>query len=202
MAKIYTKVGDKGQTSLVGGQKVEKDDPRLEAYGAVDELNAALGLAVVVLADAATNPSKSACAWSEGIADQLSALASELRTLQHRLFNLGSLLAAIPADCEKYKLTPITEEYIEWLEERIDAAWAPLPSLKNFILPGGSEAAARLHLARTIARRAERAVVHLGRDVPDLALPFLNRLSDYLFAVARYANHLVGVEETVWRQCI
>lgn len=180
MAKIYTKVGDKGQTGLVGGQKVTKDDPRIEAYGTIDELNSVIGVA--------------RCALSASSED----LNQDLQTIQNWLFDLGSLLAALEADRDKYQLPPISEEQIRWLESRIDHATEQLKPLKNFILPGGCPASAQLHVARTVARRAERCMVGLHDELPANAIPFINRLSDYLFVVARYCNHLAKIEDTPW----
>jgi cob(I)alamin adenosyltransferase len=165
--KIYTKTGDDGSTGLVGGARVNKDDPRIESLGAVDELNAACGLASV-------------------IADEK--LLAMLRAIQNELFNLGAQLAGSP--------DLLAERSIARLESEIDAADAILPPLKNFILPGGSELAARLHLARTICRRAERLLVAL--PAPPAAIKYLNRLSDWLFVHARLANHLSGIADIPW----
>jgi cob(I)alamin adenosyltransferase len=176
--KLYTKSGDRGETGLYGGQRVGKDDPRIAAYGQVDELNAAVGLAV------------SACCDDVWV--------GQFRQLQDRLFVLGAELA----DPDRRMKTPtISQADITSLEESIDAATAETPALKHFILPGGCELAARLHLARAICRRAERAVVYLaGREqVGEAVIPFLNRLSDLLFAWARLANHRSGTTEVPWR---
>lgn len=189
MAKIYTKVGDKGQTSLVGGQKVSKDDCRLDAYGTIDELNSVLG----VVRNAVDRT-----AHGSPAPDSLVVLNADLEQIQHWLFNLGSILASLPADREKFKLKNISLDQIKWLEDRIDAATAVLKPLREFILPGGSEIAAHLHVARTVARRAERFMVSIG-DLPENAIPFVNRLSDYLFVMARLANHSVGVEDVTWK---
>lgn len=178
--KIYTKVGDKGQTSLLGGQKVVKSHAKIAAYGTIDELNSFLGFARTAVKDKVLN--------------------SDLEKLQHWLFDLGGLLASEAADREKFKLTPITPEHVKFLEKRIDEATKKMPELKEFILPGGSEASSRLHLARTVARRAERCMVESGleSELPDNAVPFVNRVSDYLFVMARYVNHLEGVKDTTW----
>lgn len=175
--KLYTRKGDQGQTQLLSGAQVGKDHPRVGAYGEVDELNAAVGLA------------RAGC----GDAD----LGRKLDRLQDRLFVLGSQLA----DPERSSQTPaISVNDVTELETWIDQASSAVPALKHFVLPGGSELAARLHLARTICRRAERVVVQLGRtdDVGPVAVMFLNRLSDLLFAWARLANTLTGVQDTIW----
>jgi cob(I)alamin adenosyltransferase len=183
VAKIYTKVGDKGQTSLVGGQKLSKSETRLEAYGTVDELNSVIGLARV------------ACD-----ADGLTNLNADLETIQHWLFDLGGLLASLPADREKFGLLPVGEDRIRWLEERIDSATTVLKPLRDFILPGGSEPAAILHVARTVARRAERHMVEMKDDLPENAIPFINRLSDYFFVMARFCNHVLQVDDVIWKK--
>ena len=190
-AKIYTKTGDQGQTSLVGGQRILKNDARIEAYGTVDELNAALGVARAALERMASLP-------------KAAELNTDLETIQNWLFDLGSLLAATPEDRTKFALTPLTVERLQWMEARIDAATTLLQPLRNFILPSGCEAAAHLHVARTIARRAERCILVAGSSddcaayLPALAVPFINRLSDYLFVMARLANHIAGVGDVLW----
>jgi cob(I)alamin adenosyltransferase len=177
--RIYTKTGDRGETGLFGGRRVRKDDARVEAYGVVDELGAALGQA-----RASTPPP---------------ALDDLLQRLQCLLFELGSELATDPAG--KPPPSAVTAADVAWLEEAIDAASAPLPPLRAFILAGGTAAAAALHQARTVCRRAERRVVTLMSVEPDTsatAVVFLNRLSDLLFVLARQANHLAGVEDVKW----
>ena len=184
--KIYTRTGDLGDTGLFGGSRVSKADLRVEAYGSLDELNAAIGTAVSLLHTDAQN-----------IVDLLVGIQSEL-------FDLGAELAT-PPDRAGTALTKrlrfISGEQIEVLERAIDAFESLLPELKSFILPGGSPAAAALHLARTIARRAERRVVSLSLQEPvnPEILRYLNRLSDLLFVLARTANRLSGVEEHRWR---
>jgi cob(I)alamin adenosyltransferase len=181
--RIYTKGGDAGDTSLVGGQRVAKDDPRIEAYGTVDELNAFTGLAYV----------------SCGKEARLTALASILRRVQHELFNLGSILATRPEDVHP-KQARVTEAEVEQLEREIDAMNADLPPLRSFVLPGGTRLNAELHAARTICRRAERLLVALARKepVPPEAVRYLNRLSDAFFVWSRWANHVLGVPEVLW----
>ena len=177
--KIYTKTGDDGSTGLLGGSRVAKSDPRIECYGTVDELNASIGLAAVA-ADAA--------------------LRTRLGCLQGELFSLGSQLA-LPEDDRATPMAPMLDpQLVERLEAEIDTATAELAPLRNFILPGGSEPAARLHLSRTICRRAERLAVGLAETVPakHIAVKYLNRLSDWLFVEARYVNHRLGVADVIW----
>jgi cob(I)alamin adenosyltransferase len=181
--RIYTKRGDTGETSLVGGQRVPKDDPRIDAYGTVDELNAFTGMACC---SAALDP-------------RLDALAVILRRVQHELFNLGSILATRAEDVHP-RQPRVTEAEIRQLEAEIDRMNAGLPSLRSFVLPGGSRINTELHACRTICRRAERAVVALGRreDVPPEAVQYLNRLGDAFFVWSRWANHELGIEEVLW----
>ncbi len=176
--KIYTRTGDKGQTGLIGGRRVAKTDERMEACGAVDELNAALGCARVA-ADAA--------------------LGGALGAIQSDLFFMGAALATPP---EKAGSAPALDgSAVGRLEAEIDAAEAQLAPLRNFILPGGGESAARLHLGRSICRRAERRVLqlHQREAVAPVILQYLNRLSDWLFVQARLANHRAGVGDVVWK---
>jgi cob(I)alamin adenosyltransferase len=181
LVKIYTKTGDNGTTGLLGAGRVSKDDPRIDSYGTVDELNAMLGLA-------------RACG---GLDSELDAL---LAKVQDDLFAVGAALAD-PNPSGKFRCT-VTEAHSTRLEAEIDRLEAELPPLTQFILPGGSQAAARIHLARTICRRAERLVVHLahqpGVDVPVHLLAYLNRLSDFLFVLARAVNNRAGVADTPW----
>lgn len=184
MAKIYTKKGDKGHSSLFGGKTVSKDDARLEAYGTLDELNSLLGIV-----------------RSEGM-HQLPALASldkDLGEIQNYIFTLGSHLASGSAEMKSH-LPPLEPSQTSLLEDRIDLMDHQLPPLKNFILPGGSRLAALFHLARTVCRRGERAVVHIGAEVEPEILVYLNRLSDYFFVAARYANAHLGQADVAWRK--
>jgi cob(I)alamin adenosyltransferase len=178
--KIYTRAGDAGITGLLGSRRVPKDDLRIEAYGTVDELNAALGLARSSGPDAG--------------ADLL------LHRLQEELFLVGSALADPDPDGPFH--TAITPEHAERWETEIDRLEAELPPLRNFILPGGVPAAAQVHLARTICRRAERVVVALSRqggaDVPVALLVYLNRIGDLLFVLARAINRKAGRDDIVW----
>lgn len=178
--KIYTRTGDAGQTSLFGGQRVGKDDLRVEAYGAVDECNAALGLAVSACSDAA--------------------LKAQLQQLQRELFDLGADLATPDGSPGADRIRRVEPAAVQRLEAAIDQATQELPPLTQFILPGGTQAASALHLARTLARRAERAVVKLERAeaVNHQCLVYLNRLSDLLFTLARLANHRAGRPEPTW----
>lgn len=180
--RIYTKGGDKGQTGLFGGARVPKSDPRVSAYGEVDELNAVLGLAL-------------AAGLPPDVEDRLEAV-------QHQLFTLGSELATPEPEKARMKLPTTQPEWIVALEQGIDAMDEKCPELRVFVLPGGTLAAAHLHLARTVCRRAERAVVALAQHeaVPENVVVYLNRLSDYLFMAARYANHLAGVPDVAWQQ--
>jgi cob(I)alamin adenosyltransferase len=177
--KIYTKTGDDGTTGLIGGSRVRKDDAAIECYGTVDELNASLGLAAVV-------------------ADE--ALSDWLRKIQGELFTIGSHLATPTDEKRAASLPEIDASWITRLESQIDDAEKSLPPLKNFILPGGTELAARLHLARTVCRRAERSLVnlHSQREVDPVILTYMNRLSDWLFVTARRANHAAGVADVPW----
>jgi cob(I)alamin adenosyltransferase len=183
--RIYTKGGDKGETSLVGGQRVGKDDPRIEAFGSVDELNAFLGLARM-------------SAHESGDL-RLQALAAILLRVQHELFNLGSILATRPEDVHP-KQPRVTDAEVEQLEREIDASNAELAPLRSFVLSGGTRVNAELHAARTICRRAERLLIGLARRerVPGEAIRYLNRLSDALFVWSRWANHILGVAEVLW----
>lgn len=176
--KIYTKTGDKGQTALFGGKRLPKSHIRIEAYGTVDELNAFLGL----LRDSVDNPT----------------LQLKLKTLQDRLFDLGSVLACDPD--KEMGLPGLQEADVRFLEEEIDHMNERLPPLKNFILPGGHPTVSNCHIARCVCRRAERNVVALGlsEKVDELNIRFLNRLSDYLFVLARYLAKELKVEEVAW----
>nr|WP_290667256.1 cob(I)yrinic acid a,c-diamide adenosyltransferase [Ardenticatena sp.] len=179
--KIYTKTGDDGSTSLFGGQRVPKDAPRVEAYGTVDELNALLGLVATLLDD--------------------QHLLERVRHIQADLFVIGADLAT-PANAEKAAawIPRLTAEDIQRLEEWIDEAEAELAPMKTFVLPGGTPAAAHLHLARTVCRRAERRVISLEHVEPisSEVRIYLNRLSDLLFVWARLLNQRAAVEDIPW----
>ena len=188
--KIYTKTGDDGTTGLIGGSRVRKCDPRLDGYGTVDELNAGLGLAATA-----------AAADGDAPAGRLADVLARLREVQADLFVLGSHLATPDESPHKASLPPLDETMVTRLEMQIDAAEGELPPLRNFVLPGGTETSARLHVARTVCRRAERLLVDyaLDRPVPSIALTYLNRLSDWLFVHARLANHRAGVADIPWK---
>jgi cob(I)alamin adenosyltransferase len=179
--KIYTKTGDDGTTGLLGAGRVAKDDPRIESYGTIDELNATLGMVRAV----------------DGLDPEFDALIAQL---QNDLFVVGAALA--DPDPNGRFHNAVAEGYASRLEAEIDRLESTLPPLTRFILPGGSAAAAQLHLARTICRRAERHVVRLNRDpvadVPLLLVVYLNRLSDLLFVLARAVNHRAGIADIPW----
>ena len=178
--KVYTKKGDAGQTSLIGGTRVPKHHLRIEAYGTVDELNSNIGL----LSDQ----------------DAAKAYVPFLRDIQDKLFTLGSQLAADP-DASRMKLPDSTAADIEALEASIDQMESHLEPLKNFVLPGGHPANSIAHVCRCICRRAERTTVHLSSEaaVSPIILQYLNRLSDWLFVFAREMTHVSGAKEVVWR---
>lgn len=181
--RIYTKTGDGGETSLVGGQRVAKDSARLECYGTVDELNSFTGAAAVTAREAG-----------------LDELAAMLERIQHELFNLGSILATEPADVGP-KQPRITGEEVRQLELEMDRLNETLPPLRSFVLPGGSRLNAELHICRTVCRRAERAVVALRRSeqVDSINVHYLNRLSDAFFVYSRWANQRLGAPEVLWQ---
>ncbi|HEY6989460.1 MAG TPA: cob(I)yrinic acid a,c-diamide adenosyltransferase [Bryobacteraceae bacterium] len=185
--RIYTRAGDAGETRLVGGQRVPKDDARIECFGVVDELNAFTGLARTTV---------------EQLLPETPALrpfADTLKRIQHELFNLGSALATLPEDMHP-KQPRITAAEVQRLEREIDEANESLANLRSFVLPGGSRLDAELHVCRTICRRAERLLVSLARSqsVPPEALTYLNRLSDAFFVWSRWVNHVFGRPETLW----
>jgi cob(I)alamin adenosyltransferase len=174
--KIYTKTGDKGQTSLVGGTRVSKDNAQIEAYGTVDELNSAIGI----------------------VAGEDTVYVEFLQDIQHKLFNIGSVLAS--EGNLDFELPTVSEEDILLIEKEIDRLNEGLPRLKNFILPGGNVLSAHTHLARCICRRAERRVVTLENDEYLIHIRFLNRLSDYLFVLSREYLRLDGKQEVIWQK--
>jgi cob(I)alamin adenosyltransferase len=180
--KIYTKTGDQGDTGLFGGGRVPKDDPRVEAYGDVDELNAVIGMARAV--------------------EQMPRIDEVLVPLQRDLFAIGALLATPDREkmAQHLEKARIDDERIAQLEQAIDDAESELEPLRAFIVPGGTPKAAALHVARTVCRRAERHVVRLQHSVelPELTVIYLNRLSDLLFTLARLANKRAGAGEVTW----
>ena len=179
--KIYTRTGDDGTTGLPGGQRIRKSDPRIECTGTIDELSAAVGLAAAS-------------------ADPL--MAADLRRVQDHLFVIGSHLAVPPDHPSPVPLPALDEKLVSQLESKMDAADEQLAPLQQFILPGGSEPACRLHLARTICRRAERLIVAMAmtRPLPPAILAYLNRLSDWLFVMARLANKQAGMSDIIWEK--
>ncbi|THE12876.1 cob(I)yrinic acid a,c-diamide adenosyltransferase [Bacillus timonensis] len=181
--KIYTKTGDKGTTSLVYGQRVSKTDLRVEAYGTCDEANSMIGLALSHL--------------HEFQFDSKEELEQVFKKVQTTLFHVGAELATPAGKEVKWK---VSEEDITLLEETIDKWDAENPPLTNFVLPGGSQAGAALHVARTIVRRAERNAVAIGEDANPLVNSYLNRLSDFLFVAARYVNQKLGQSEPTLHQ--
>jgi cob(I)alamin adenosyltransferase len=185
--RIYTKVGDKGQTRLVGGQSRPKTDLRIECYGTVDELNAFVGAARVTTDEAAKQVGR------------LAELATILKRIQHELFNLGSILATLPEDVHP-KQPRITEAEVKRLETEIDRANGDLEPLRSFVLPGSTRLDADLHICRTVCRRAERALVEVSvaEPVPPEAMEYLNRLSDAFFVWSRWVNVVLNTPETLW----
>ncbi len=179
--KIYTKTGDAGKTSLIGGTKVPKSHLRIEAYGTVDELNSHIGLLRDQLADAHT--------------------LAILKEIQDRLFTIGSSLACDPVREPLMKIPDLKEEDVVLLEKEIDSMNEVLPPMKHFVLPGGHVAVSQAHVCRCVCRRAERLCVNLKEQeefVEPLVIKYLNRLSDHLFVVSRYAAHLYGAPEITW----
>jgi cob(I)alamin adenosyltransferase len=180
--KIYTKTGDKGTTSLIGGTKVPKNDLRIETYGTVDELNSWIGLI------------------KDQIDEQL--LKDELKEIQDRLFTIGSALATDGEKEPKMKLPDLKERDILFLEQRIDAMTEQLPIMKSFILPGGHVTVSSIHIARCVCRRAERLTVNMQQHelfVDSKLVQYLNRLSDYLFTLARFTGQMLGADEVPWK---
>jgi len=185
MAKIYTRRGDEGETSLSGGGRVRKDHVRVEAYGTIDELSAVLGVAR---------------GWLATVDSTSADLDKFIESLQHRLFNLGAELATV--DPQQKGTERIGDADVARLEQAMDGWEAGLEPLREFILPGGTRAAAELHFARCVCRRAERLIVRLSADEPirGEVLRYVNRLSDTLFVMARHVNRLAGVPDVTWRK--
>ncbi len=187
LTKIYTKTGDRGRTGLVKGKRLSKDSTRIWAYGTVDELNSAIGLARALNAEKKSRTSKK--------------VETILATVQNELFHMGAELATLSKDYIK-GMPQITLKHIKSLEQVIDALNSELGPLREFILPGGNKVAASLHMARTICRRAERYSVRLARreKIGKNVIPYLNRLSDMLFVLARWINLKQKVPETLWQK--
>jgi cob(I)alamin adenosyltransferase len=180
--KIYTKTGDKGTTSLIGGTKVPKNDIRIETYGTVDELNSWIGL----------------------VNDQLQddTFKTELKEIQDRLFTIGSSLATDTEKGSKMKLPDLNEADVSFLEKKMDDMTSQLPPMKSFILPGGHVTVSSIHIARCVCRRAERLAVNMQQHdlfVDETLIKYLNRLSDYLFTLSRFAAQKLGAEEIPWK---
>lgn len=178
--KLYTKTGDKGQTSVIG-RRVDKDHIRVEAYGTIDEVNSHIGYAMTMLQNG-----------------QFKDIYSELENIQHELFDCGGDLAIV----EKKIPYKVKEEMVIYLEERIDHYIEEAPPLERFILPGGSGASAVIHIARTVTRRAERNIVSLGKqeEMNEMVLRYMNRLSDYLFAIARVINVRLQIKDVEYNR--
>ncbi len=180
-SKIYTKTGDLGKTSLIGGTKVAKSHIRIEAYGTVDELNSFIGL----LSDNLSNTQQ-----------------TFLKEIQDHLFTIGSSLACDPDKDIKMKIPDLREQDVQVLEQQMDSMNEELPEMKNFILPGGHPSISTAHICRCVCRRAERLCVNMQEHelfIEPLVIKYLNRLSDYLFVLARYIAHVLNVGEVVWK---
>ena len=180
--KLYTKTGDKGETSLGGGQRVSKDSLRIEAYGTVDELNSTIGMSY--------------------LESKEKIVLESLEKIQSQLFDLGSNLCMLEEDCIKYNIKKIENKSIDWMEEVIDICQSKLPPLKEFILPRGTKGASFLHISRTICRRAERLCISLKKKekIDFNQIKYLNRLSDLLFVFSRYENFSSGIKDTPWEK--
>lgn len=185
-SNIYTKMGDNGETGLVGGTRVSKADARIDLYGEVDELNSWVGVAITQMSE-----------------DKFSQEITYLKRVQCYLFDLGSNLACEAEQREKFKLPKLNDEVIKELEGKIDELDSACPKLSNFILPGGSAAAASLHLCRTVCRKIERKMIQFRaqhqEELPVHAAPFMNRLSDFFFVLSRYVNVKLGIKEEPWK---
>ena len=182
-SNLYTGTGDSGMTSLVGGQRISKSSPRLDAYGTIDELSSFLGVVIA----------------SPGCPELV---ICQLLDIQNRLFDVGCYLATAVVPGEESKCIGIDAGVIDEIERQIDLLDTETPKIRAFVLPGGSLPAAQCHVARTVCRRTERMILALSTQeyVDPLLLKWINRLSDYLFIAARYINHADGVEEITWRQ--
>ncbi len=180
ITKVYTRTGDDGTTGLGGGQRVPKDSLRVAAFGTVDELNSQIGVAVAL-----------------GLVERLMVA---LRPIQNELFHVGSDLCILEEDKQKFAVPQIGERHVVALEQLMDELSAQIAPLENFVLPGGAPGAAQLHVARTVCRRAERETIALSREEPigEFVIRYLNRLSDALFVMARYENHVREMPDVLW----
>lgn len=185
-SNLYTKMGDNGETGLVGGTRVSKADARIDLYGEVDELNSWVGIAL-----------------SQFDIQKFGEEADYLKRVQCFLFDLGSNLACEADQREKFKVPKLSEDVVSELEQKIDIMDSACPKLTNFILPGGSKASANLHLCRTVCRKIERKMIQFRiqhkEELPIHAVPFMNRLSDFFFVLSRYINIKLGIEEVPWK---
>ncbi|MBS1742191.1 MAG: cob(I)yrinic acid a,c-diamide adenosyltransferase [Bacteroidetes bacterium] len=180
--RIYTKTGDLGKTSLIGGTKVPKSHIRIESYGTVDELNSFIGLVIDLITDEHSR--------------------NTLREVQDRLFTIGSSLACDPDKESLMKIPDLKDSDVERLEKEIDQMNDVLPDMKSFILPGGHQAISTIHVVRCVCRRAERICVHMQEEnlfIEPIVIKYLNRLSDYLFVLSRYIGHILQVQEIPWK---
>ena len=181
MSKVYTKTGDKGTTSLIGGTRVKKSDIRIESYGTVDELNSFIGLLATYVDEKETT--------------------DLLAEIQNVLFNVGCNLAMGESFKKEIKESVVADALIEHVENAIDRMQAAIPELKNFVIPGGSRSASTAHVCRTVCRRAERLIIALGEssEVDRNLMAYVNRLSDYFFVLSRYLNNIEKVDEKIWQ---
>jgi cob(I)alamin adenosyltransferase len=192
--KIYTKTGDGGKTSLIGGTKIHKSHLRIESYGTVDELNSHIGVCRDLLLQ--TNPSITNGSYtiSQGI--------ETLKEIQDRLFTIGSSLACDPVKEPGMKMPDLLETDVTRLEQEMDSMNEMLPPMKFFVLPGGHIAVSQLHVARTVCRRAERCCVRMDHEelfIDQLVIKYINRLSDYLFVLSRFTGHVMHISEIPWK---
>ena len=187
ITKVYTRTGDKGMTSLVGGVRISKTDPRLEAYGTTDELSSHLGLLIAMMAN------------DEHPLEEEQQL---LVRCQNNLFIIGSYLAIDQSQTPLYDFARLPDGETQLLEERIDQLMATLPEKQGFVLPGGTVSAAQCHICRTVCRRAERRILELAQHalVDDYVISYVNRLSDYLFVLAKIINFNAGKSEIIWQK--
>ena len=183
--KVYTKKGDTGNTSIIGGHKVNKSSKRINAFGEIDELNVIVGMCVFDVCSVESEHAKK--------------VSSYLQRVQHELFNLGNMVATLPEDFNE-KMPSINKSDIDYMENKIDFFNASLPSLNSFILPGGSELSLRLHYARVVCRSCERTIVQLSEEdhVETVIVAYLNRLSDLFFVLSRWVNNKKKIKEFLW----